>query len=481
MPPKLALAVSIVFILFVFYMEWRRTPEVSRAIILPFVWYGISASRPIGVWLTIWGFPLTSGFVDPTEGSFIDRWFLTVLIIIGVIILSRRQCEWNRIVKENKWLLALFIFMAFSILWSDYPMVSFKRFIKSVGTVVMVLIVLTETKPTEAVCTVIRRCAYFFVPLSIVTVRYFRQVGINWDWAGKAESWIGIATSKNTLGQMAVVSALFFIWNFFTSYHRAEGKAIDLIYIVMSLYLLKGSDDAVSMTSFVLLFFAIAMLVIFQLLKGNIGRIRSVSISTLFMILIALVSVIGLSVGSSQEDSLLKTIIMSMDRDPTLTGRTEIWRDVFDIASRNPLLGVGFGGFWIGSLVNVPWSADMTWVLGQAHNGYVDIYLQLGWIGILLFTGVVFSSMSQIMKSSFLDIEYGIFRMIMFLIILFMNITESTFLRGMHAMWFIFLLVILTVPSRSNNSKLDSKVSRGMAKSRREFAEDVRADQMLSL
>ncbi len=149
-------------------------------------------------------------------------------------------------------------------------------------------------------------------------------------------------------------------------------------------------------------------------------------------------------------------IIRAIGRDMTLTGRTEIWTDVFRIASQSPLLGVGYGAFWIGRLANIPWNENMSWVLGQAHNGYVDTYLQLGWLGIGLLMMVILSSSRKTIQSFSLRFEYGELRMIFFLVILFVNITESTFLRGEHSMWFLFLLTVLSVPY-SNERKVITK------------------------
>jgi exopolysaccharide production protein ExoQ len=140
-----------------------------------------------------------------------------------------------------------------------------------------------------------------------------------------------------------------------------------------------------------------------------------------------------------------------MGRDMTLTGRTEIWHDIFVVASQHPLLGVGYGAFWIGEMANIPWSHNMTWTLGQAHNGYIDIYLQLGWMGILLLIAIIVVSIPKLLRTFTIDFEYGKICSTLFLLILFVNITESTFLRGEHALWFLFLLVVLNVPLKKKN------------------------------
>jgi O-antigen ligase len=135
-----------------------------------------------------------------------------------------------------------------------------------------------------------------------------------------------------------------------------------------------------------------------------------------------------------------------LGRDITLTGRTDIWHDVYAVASRNRLFGVGFGGFWIGRLANIPWDANLTWVLGQAHNGYIDTYLQIGLIGAALLVAVLFTTMRRLLALMDSDFDFACFRIPLFLTIMFVNATESTYLRGDHHLWFITLLVIWMLP-----------------------------------
>src|SRR5439155_1472984 len=75
-------------------------------------------------------------------------------------------------------------------------------------------------------------------------------------------------------------------------------------------------------------------------------------------------------------------LVQSVGRDPTLTGRTEIWRLVLSMTTR-PLLGTGFESFWLGSRLEKIWS--IYWFHpNEAHNGYLEVFLNLGWVGVSL-------------------------------------------------------------------------------------------------
>lgn len=445
MPPDLALIIGFLFIGVVFSTERHRKQELSPAIFLVFLWAIVSSTRPVGVWLDLWGFPVI-GSTDPTEGSIYDRLFYGPLALIGLIILIKRRTEWGDLIQKNRWFIILFAFMAISILWSSFPTVSFKRWVKAMGTVVMALLVLTaKDRCTSASC-VIRWTAYLHIPLSIIMIKYFRHIGVDWnDYSGEA-SWVGLATSKNTLGQVAAISALYFLWDWKTNAGQKIIRLISFVYILMSLYLLKGAEDSISITSLSVFGMAFVLWLGMNWVKHKPSLGLRIFKGSLALILAFLVLLIIHSLVNFGEKSILGKVIGFLGRDITITGRTEIWNDIFKVASQSPLVGVGYGAFWIGRIANIPWTENVSWTLGQGHNGYVDVYLQLGWIGVFLLMAFLFSSASAIGKSFLKEGDFCRLRMILFLVVLFVNITESTFLRGDHYLWLVFLMAALSLP-----------------------------------
>jgi len=378
----------------------------------------------------------------------VDRWFFTALIVLGLWFLHRKKFDWFSAVGRNPWLSLLCGLMLVSILWSNYPAVSFKRLVKSFGAIVMALLVLSEGRFIDSILTVLRRGAYLLIPLSIVVIRYFRNIGISWDWAGETEAWVGVATSKNTLGQLAMTAVIVFVIELLRNRQAGTRRWIDLAYLGMSVYLLKGSDDAFSMTSVSVTAVALGTFLLAGYLRAHPALTWPLGYLVILLILGLLLSFLDLISG----DSVIERVVNAVGRDSTLTGRTEIWADVLAIASRSPIVGVGFGAFWIGRLVNIPWTLHFTWTLGQAHNGYLDTYLQLGWLGIICLSGLILTTVPKIGHAVKEDFEYGRFRLVFFLVILFVNLTESTFLRGDHHLWFIFLLAIISL-SRTQERK----------------------------
>jgi O-antigen ligase len=78
-----------------------------------------------------------------------------------------------------------------------------------------------------------------------------------------------------------------------------------------------------------------------------------------------------------------KPLLSLLGRDPTLTGRTDLWEAVLERCANHPLSGYGLGTFW-GSNDSLPISMIVHWVPTSAHNGFLECLLELGAIGLLL-------------------------------------------------------------------------------------------------
>jgi exopolysaccharide production protein ExoQ len=448
MPPYLVLALAVCFVVYAIREDRKRTPLLSNALFWPTLWYVVAATRPIGVWFVLWKLPLFgSESGDATDGSPIDRMFYGVLSLIGFYVLSRRRVRWAVLIRENMWLAVLLGYLFLSVGWSDYPMVSFKRLVKVIGAIVMALVILTEPDRAGAITAVLRRGAYVCIPLSIVAIRYFRDIGVSWDYMGTSSSWQGVSNSKNVLGEVAATSGLVFIWERARRAKIKQGRWVDYLLIAMSVYLLKGEEGRISMTAITVFALGFGIFFGFHVFKNRPGTARLLFRATISGIMVLLLLVIVHSVSPFPEHSMFGSLITTFGRDITLTGRTEIWNDVYHVAARDPLFGIGFGGFWIGRIANIPWNENMSWILGQGHDGYVDVYLQLGWCGILLFFATLFACASKINRSLETDFDYARFRAVFFCVIIYVNITESTFLRGEHNLWLVFLLIALNVPT----------------------------------
>lgn len=430
-------------------MNEEKQTGVSWTLLIPLIWFLRIASRGITYWLN----PDLSADaeIDYLQGSPIDRAFLLSLEAIGFVVLMLRRIDWWSFLKRNKLLITLYLFMGISILWSDFPGVSFKRWVRTIGDLMMVMIVITDNNFTKAFERMFRIWGYILIPLSVFFIKYYRHLGVKYDQSGAMEMWIGVSTHKNSLGQLACMSAIFFFWVFFTRYFKK--RIIDIPVFLMSIWLLIGSKTATSRTSMGVFLAGVLVLLLLMSLRKHVTVTR-VAVTVLVWGLFICDTVMQYLYSQS----IIPWMAVIIGEDPTLTGRTLLWDELLRIAATHQFLGVGYGSFWIGNIGNNLWEI-FQWNPGQAHNGYIDVYIDLGLIGVALLVALIIITYRNAIINLKFDSDYGRLRMVLLAMILIYNVTESSFLRPTSLLWFIFLMIAVSMPET-----LPEKITSGSIK-----------------
>ena len=169
--PHLILLASLAFSWWLIRRDVARREGLSSAIWIPTIWVAIIGSRPVTMWL---GF---GGGTSTMEGSPLDALIFFILIIAAFVTLSRRSLNWSQVISENWPIFLFYAFLLISVLWANSPLNSFKRWFKEFGNIAVLLVILTEAKPQQAIRAVFVRCAYLLLPLSVVFIRYFPSIG----------------------------------------------------------------------------------------------------------------------------------------------------------------------------------------------------------------------------------------------------------------------------------------------------------------
>lgn len=398
------------------------------------MWVLIIGSRMVSHWVG-WGVEKSpEGYA---AGSPFDRAVFTILISLAVIVLAKRRLPWSEILREHLWITLFFAYAGTSILWSDFPTVSLKRWIKDVGNVLMVLIVLSETNKVEAVKSLFSRCAYALIPLSVVLYKYFPQHGRGYHAYSGELAITGVATSKNNLGVLCLVGCLFLLWNI-VSVQRVETPArrqevlISSMVFCLGLWLLMNINSATALVCFSVGAFII-LLARSRVFKGKLeffGRylfIGSLLVTPLLLL------------GTTSAFTMFAN---ATGHGETFQGRVVFWPEIIALGESS-IVGVGYGSFWLGERLRTLWD-QYWWSPRSAHNGYVETYLELGLIGVFLLIALLGSTFKKIRSEVTLH-EYGVLRLTFFILVLLYNITESSF-SGPFLLWFTFLLLAIEMP-----------------------------------
>jgi len=129
-----------------------------------------------------------------------------------------------------------------------------------------------------------------------------------------------------------------------------------------------------------------------------------------------------------------------LNRDSTLTGRSNVWADLIPYAMQKPILGHGWGGFW---------TNDMRATLYfPAHNGYLETILDIGFIGLFFLSIFLISNCRKAQQFMTRNFDWAILWFCLLLITVARNITESinSFNDSLLA---ILLFILISLPSEN--------------------------------
>jgi exopolysaccharide production protein ExoQ len=440
MPPLLALLLCAVFVLYLFRTDVPTDCRGSISLWIPTLWLMYCGSRELIYWFG-------NGMISDNgstleEGSQIDRLFLSALIALAILVLTNRRIQWRTVFDRNRWLTALYCYAFISVVWSDVPFSSFKRFVRLAGGVLMALIILTERSPRQALESVFKRLVYVLIPFSLVLIKYFPDLGVAYRPHSGGKSWIGVTMGKNQLGVLCVLSGFFLVWNFFKRQQNGRTRrgllatAAYLLLFSIVIFMMFG-EGAYSATALVCLPAGIGT---FYLLRAAQRRCFRPSVKTLLIPMTGLF-LIGASLpflGTSPVAGMTGLL----GRDATLTERTDIWNILRPLVADSPLLGRGFGGFWTQNMI-------MTAEVNEAHNGYLEVILVLGLVGLILLFGFIVSYCFRLHRSLGSDLEgnWAIFGFCLLIMIVLHEATEASFLAEADLLWTSLIFVSMSYPT----------------------------------
>ena len=439
MPPPLALTLTLLLIGYLLRRDCREEPRVSTAVWIPIVWLMINGSRQASQWFG--SGPLLSAEAL-SEGSPIDQIVYGVLIIAGVSVLVRRDVRMDEVVKNNIPIVLFLLYEGLSVIWSDFPFTSFKRWGKALGDPIMVLVLWSDPYPVRAITATIKRCAYVLIPLSILFCKYYENLGRVFDPWGKSH-YTGVTLDKNMFGYLLFAFGLFFVASFVDKRHpyvddRNRWRIDQMINILLLAMISWLIPIANSKTATVAMLIGIIVIVASQFASIR----RHFWIYTLGVILLLAIF--------NELFSIRSFVAEASGRDTTFTGRTGIWERLLQ-EPINPLLGVGYNTFWFGERLKRWWEMEPNTLPIQAHNGYIEVYLNLGLIGLCLIATVLWkgvvtmqnriaASFDTSLKDTCSNKEFATFGLAYCIAYLIYNITEATF-QGLNFLFLIFMFL----------------------------------------
>jgi O-antigen ligase len=388
--------------------------------------------------------------VTETEGDLIYNgdpliqliWFGIYLVNFFLIVLRWKLFIY--VVQKNKLLLLITGLALVSALWSGDSIVTLRRSVALVLTTMFGVYLASRYSFKEQ----LQLLAWTFGIASLLSL-LFVIVPPHYGLETKefhAGIWRGIYHHKNVLGRIMSLSAVVFL---LLALSGGRHKWFNWATFGFSFCLLMLSN---SMTSLVTLLTILVLLPMCKALRWHY------SLRIPFLITVVLISgVVGTFFFSN-----LETALSALGKDITLTGRTSMWLLLIEIGQQNPWLGYGYGAFWLGwdGPSQLLWNSLFSWHPNHAHNGFLQLWLDLGLIGLLLFTlSFIKASQQAVAWVRLTKTAEGFWPLLFLAFMLINNVTESVILSPNTIFWILYVTTAFTINVQSERERKSSHIS----------------------
>jgi exopolysaccharide production protein ExoQ len=357
-----------------------------------------------------------------------NRIFWPAMVAVSVILASQNHSRLSRLAWPPH-IICLFAYLAFagaSALWAFNPGISFVRFVQEVMIVTSIVLPGMLAARTADMMRGLFLC---FALASILNAFFVLQGSSTIAMYGSTLVDIGSQgyfEGKNYLGECAAVALLLSMHEMhYPGWRRSLGIAVVVIAIL--LVFMSNSKTALGL-AFIAPLLATLTLIIRRITNVSTAIIL-LSIPSFYVIL------------SNVSNFTANRISFMLYGDSTFTGRTVIWDFAQHEIDRSPLVGWGYRSFWL--VPNSPSFEASGWVktMPNAHNGYVDTKLELGYLGLALLVVFIIATLHAIGRVADRDPARARLLLSLALFIIVYNFLESLWMRGFEFLWVVFLIV----------------------------------------
>jgi exopolysaccharide production protein ExoQ len=348
----------------------------------------------------------------------------TPIYLIMAVLIAMRSGPFFRAAKAHKLTLLLLMVAVASLFWSDAPDISLRRIIAILATSAFGWYLVGRYPARD----IFRLVAITLGLTAVLSVSYWminpNIVILPADLGG----WRGIYGNKNVLARAMVLSAVSFM---LLGLERGRYRWMVWAGLGLSTAMVLASD---SKTGLVLL----VLLALFLRSSGSLRLHVGILIPFLIACTFALIG------GIIWLQSHAQAVAVQLGKDPTLTGRTDVWAVAMLMIQHRPWLGYGYGGFWLG------WGGESAqfwraigWETPHSHNGFLDLTLDLGLVGLATFlAGLATATKAAIYRARASITADAVGPLVLLAFILFYNLTESSILRQNTIFWVLYVVAV---------------------------------------
>lgn len=393
----------------------RPVPFAERAFAVVVMLYGSSALVRVFLGPDGYGAVSDESLASPTKRVL----WLSMYLIAGYFLVKR--CDsLGQVLKGTTILNVLLVYVAISTLWSETRAISMISVAALVGNSLIGFYFGVRYSLNQFL-----RVLGWFSGLAVIATLV--SPFLTGNYALETGEWTGFFGHKNALGLNMSIGALVFFALARTAKNR-KWLYWSFCGVCVMLVLL-----AQAMTCVVVLFVLASAMICWSLVRrwtSNFARV-------LFVCLIVTCAALFVTARSDE-------IFTILGKSPDLTGRLELWGVLGWMAQARPLLGYGYGGFWVfGGPAETVWSTlqrDPEDAI-HGHNGYLQLVIDGGMVGLFLLLWLLSVALRK--AWSYRRTTKDIWPFSLFLFLSLYNLGDTTFAARNNIAWLLFVAVLV--------------------------------------
>ena len=355
------------------------------------------------IWLSVYAVALFFSVLSGDTERYALTWYgwgaiIAALFVISLVLVIKAKHRW-RVSALPFPLLAFVGLTILSIAWSDYRQWSVAGAVATFATVVGAFaLALTFTLPElirlfgHALRIILAASILFELVVSIFVRHPFTPWWTHYSTIHPADYWSrdvlfkgdriqGIMGNSDLLGFIALLGVLVFAIEFAS---KSINRVVSTIFLLLALVEIALTRSATVFVAGAIVAVAAIVLLVIRRTTTTRGR-RAAWVGSLVVVLV------GVGVAYLLRADLLRLL----NKTSTLTGRTHIWNAVIHLAEQRPVAGWGWISYWV---PHVPPYDIKAFRIGgvqylQAHDAWLDVWVQLGVIGVVIFAALVISAL----------------------------------------------------------------------------------------
>lgn len=350
------------------------------------------------------------------------------LLVYGVIafLLLRQAGRVLRWLGAMQWALALTALLVLSTLWSQFPLYTLRRSLPFAMAGMFGLYFAVRFSLRQQLA-ILRVTMIALAVGTVVMALAFPRLGLDAS-PGHHADWKGVFTQKNACGRVMVLATAVLLADWKISWQRVGSAALFVMVMFMS-----GSRSAWMVEAAVLVLWSALLAV-----KRVDSRTRVIA---------ALGAAVALSATVCAGYFFFPVAAQWMGRDATLSGRTLIWKQVWIFILQRPWLGWGYDAFWRGTQGEAfRVVAAVRFMVFHAHNGFLEIWLELGVAGLALFALSYLRAWRRlwpVLRAG--EVDRVMWTVFVLALILLYDLDENTLLIYNGLFWVLYVAAIANV------------------------------------